>query len=134
MHHKNILLYLQRHAYMNVCVNFRMSLMCSLFCKCSLILLRLGIWSYLDLSFLIKRTFPRMLLQKWLENYLAQMGGIARLFAADLDNLLSFLFCRSGKSDFYLSTATIQEFSSGARCFCRLVPRALLEIWLLLTT
>ena len=54
------------------------------------------------------------------ENYSAQNGGIARLFVADLDNLSKFVLPVQGKSDFILSTATIQEFS--LRCSLLLWP------------
>ena len=55
------------------------------------------------------------------ENYSAQNGGIARLFVADLDNLSKFVLPVQGKSDFILSTATIQEFS--LRCSLLFVAR-----------
>ncbi len=54
-------------------------------------------------------------------------------FFLDLDNLSfsKFVLPVQGKSDFILSTATIQSLALGSLS-CGQVPRALLEIWLLL--
>ena len=67
------------------------------------------------------------------ENYSAQNGGIARLFVADLDIFLSLFCLFRARAILFCLLQLSRSLALGARCFCGQVPRALLEIWLLLT-